>query len=325
MCAQPLLGLRGRGEPLDEVQRVGAGRPNQVLPRTGDEVERLQLRGVGLLVGLGPRVGGVLLDRLGAGALEARADVVGHQQRCEVGCGDARRRRGRRGRRGRVPPHAATTIASTRTTRERTGGKGIAVNVSRRSRAASYKHDRLLSAPDRAATDPVASARGLAALLLSIHRDARREARSLPREEEYAAAARAFWRHHAGVRRRRGRARRARAGGAARAGPRGAEPVVAAQPLLEPRLPQAARVRRGFPDARVDLRPRARRLRGPDPARRGQRPRSPVRRPAQRALRLEPPRVVRAAGARARRAVVAAGPRPRHRLRREPLPARRDR
>ena len=51
----------------------------------------------------------------------------------------------------------------------------------------------LLSSPDRAATDPVAAARGLAALLLSIHRDARREARSLPRPEEHAAAARAFW------------------------------------------------------------------------------------------------------------------------------------
>ena len=39
-------------------------------------------------------------------------------------------------------------------------------------------------------TDPVAAARGLAALLGSIHRDARREARSLPRPEEHAAAAR---------------------------------------------------------------------------------------------------------------------------------------
>ena len=50
----------------------------------------------------------------------------------------------------------------------------------------------LLSTPDRAATDPVAAARGLASLLLSIHRDARREARSLPRPEEHAAAARGF-------------------------------------------------------------------------------------------------------------------------------------
>ena len=43
------------------------------------------------------------------------------------------------------------------------------------------------------AADPVASARGLAALLLSIHRNSRREARSVPRPEEYAAATRAFW------------------------------------------------------------------------------------------------------------------------------------
>ena len=51
----------------------------------------------------------------------------------------------------------------------------------------------LLGSPDRGATDPVAAARGLAALLGSIHRDARREARSLPRPEEHAAAARGFW------------------------------------------------------------------------------------------------------------------------------------
>jgi len=51
----------------------------------------------------------------------------------------------------------------------------------------------LLSSPDRASTDPTAAARALAALLGSIHRDARREARSLPRPEEYAAAARGFW------------------------------------------------------------------------------------------------------------------------------------
>src|SRR3954447_5277734 len=51
----------------------------------------------------------------------------------------------------------------------------------------------LLSSSQRAAIDPVAAARGLAALLGSIHRDARREARSLPRPEEHAAAARGFW------------------------------------------------------------------------------------------------------------------------------------
>ena len=174
-------------------------------------------------------------------------------------------------------------------------------------------------------TDPVAAARGLAALLGSIHRDARREARSLPRPEEHAAAARAFWDAMRACSRRGGRARRTRTGGGARAGARAAQPVVAAQPLLEPRLREAARVRRGLPDARVDLRPRALRMRGPDAARGGQRPRSPVRRPAQRALRLAAPCVVRAAGERSRRAFVAAGPRPRHRLRREPLPARRDR
>ena len=67
------------------------------------------------------------------------------------------------------------------------------------------------------------------------------------------------------------------------------------------------------------------RLRGPDTAGGGQRPRSPVRGPAQRALRLAAPCVVRAAGERSPRALVAAGTRPRYRLRREPLPARRDR
>src|SRR4051812_40673359 len=51
----------------------------------------------------------------------------------------------------------------------------------------------LLSGPDRATTDPVAAAQALAARLASIHRDARREARSLPRPEEHAAAARGFW------------------------------------------------------------------------------------------------------------------------------------
>ncbi len=50
----------------------------------------------------------------------------------------------------------------------------------------------LLSSPGRTTTDPVEAARALAALLLSINRDARREARSLPRPEEHAAAARAF-------------------------------------------------------------------------------------------------------------------------------------
>jgi hypothetical protein len=43
------------------------------------------------------------------------------------------------------------------------------------------------------APDPVTAARGLAALLASIHRAARREARSLPRPEEHEAAARGFW------------------------------------------------------------------------------------------------------------------------------------
>jgi SAM-dependent methyltransferase len=51
----------------------------------------------------------------------------------------------------------------------------------------------LLSPPAAAATDPVAAARALAALLERIHRDARRQARSLPRPEEHAAAARGFW------------------------------------------------------------------------------------------------------------------------------------
>src|SRR5690348_14386249 len=51
----------------------------------------------------------------------------------------------------------------------------------------------LLRASDGAAIDPVAAAGRLAALLGSIHRDARREARSLPRPEEHAAAARGFW------------------------------------------------------------------------------------------------------------------------------------
>jgi len=50
-----------------------------------------------------------------------------------------------------------------------------------------------LSTPDRAVTDPVASARAFAAVLARIHRDARREARSVPREQEHAAAADAFW------------------------------------------------------------------------------------------------------------------------------------
>ena len=58
------------------------------------------------------------------------------------------------------------------------------------------------------ATEPVEAARGLAALLLSIHRDARREARSLPRPEEHAAAARGILGRHAGVLGRGGRARR---------------------------------------------------------------------------------------------------------------------
>jgi extracellular factor (EF) 3-hydroxypalmitic acid methyl ester biosynthesis protein len=47
-------------------------------------------------------------------------------------------------------------------------------------------------APDLTTTDPVGVARELAAVLQGIHLAARREARSLPRAEEHAAAARGF-------------------------------------------------------------------------------------------------------------------------------------
>ena len=155
----------------------------------------------------------------------------------------------------------------------------------------------LLSSPDRASTDPTAAARALAALLGSIHRDARREARSLPRPEEYAAAARGFWdAMRACADAEAGRDERELAGVRARV-----------REQLNPWFLRSRYWNRAYVkphgyagDFRMlewiyDLE-RAECC-GPDATGGGQCPRSPVRRPAQRALRLAAPRVVRAAGA----------------------------
>ena len=97
-----------------------------------------------------------------------------------------------------------------------------------------------------------------------------------------------------GVRGCGGRVRRGRTGGGARAGTRAAQPVVPAQPILEPRVPEAAGSAGDFAcssGSTSSSDPTARTRR----SRRGQRPRPSVRRPAQRTVRLAARRVVRAA------------------------------